>query len=335
MMSEVIRMREEEKKRTSQNTKFQNFFRKRWVFPAIYLMSAAVILTAVLWYQNISNDVAEDLKTPKQGENAMGDQEAVEVNALKENFKMPALDPESVNVVKKFYDPNASTEEQEAALVYYENSYRMNKGIDLAREDQKEFDVVASLSGTVTKAEKDPILGYVVEIEHENDVVTVYQSLSSATVEEGDKVEQSQPIGKAGKSLYNEEDGVHVHFEIRKNGVAMNPLTFMDKPVTSVNEPAQEETTEESAADEQTSEEPMTEEESTTEEQTSEEKTTEEESTTEDSASEETKDKDAEAGDKSTEETPDANKDAENGETETEGSEQSNEPEASNNTLNP
>lgn len=33
-------MREEEKKRTSKITKVQQFFRKRWVFPAIYLVSA-------------------------------------------------------------------------------------------------------------------------------------------------------------------------------------------------------------------------------------------------------------------------------------------------------
>jgi stage II sporulation protein Q len=296
-------MREEEKKRTSQNTKFQQFFRKRWVFPAIYLMSAAVILTAVLWYQSISNNVAEDLQTPDQGENAMNDPEAVEVNALKENVKMPALDPDAVSVVKKFYDPNASTEEQEAALVSYNNSYRMNKGIDIANEDQKQFDVVASLSGTVTKATKDPILGYVVEIEHENDVVTVYQSLAEANVQAGDKVEQNELIGKAGKNLYNEEDGNHLHFEIRQNGTAINPLTYMDKPVTSIEEPVQEEATQEEA--------------------------TQEEAPKEDA---EAPKEDAGADDKSAEESPETDKDAEKGETE--GSEQSNEPEASNSTLN-
>lgn len=302
-------MREEEKKRTSQ-TKVQQFFRKRWVFPAIYLMSAAVILTAVLWYQNISNDVAEDLLSSEQEENAMDNPEAVEVNALKEIIKMPALDPEAVNVVKKFYDPNASTEDQEAALVYYENSYRMNKGIDIAREDQKEFDVVASLSGTVTVAKKDPILGNIVEIEHENDIVTVYQSLAETTVQAGDKVEQSEPIGKAGTNLYNEEDGIHVHFEIRQNDTAVNPLTFMDKPVTSIEEATKEE---------------VTQEEITQEEAPDKDAEAPKEDTT-------TPKDDVGSDDKSTEESPEADKDAEK--EETEGSEQSNEPEASNTTLN-
>lgn len=302
-------MREEEKKRTSQNSKIQQFFRKRWVFPAIYLMSAAVILTAVLWYQSISNNVAEDLNTSEQ-EDAMKDPEAVEVNALKENVAMPALDPDTVNVVKKFYDPNASTEDQEAALVFYDNSYRMNKGIDIAKEDQTEFDVVASLSGTVTKAEKDPILGYVVEIEHENDLVTVYQSLAEANVQAGDKVEQKELIGKAGKNLFNEEDGIHVHFEIRQNGTAINPLTFMDKPVTSIEEATQEE-----AANEE-----MIQEEAETSEEAPKEDA---EAPKEDTGSDESS---------TTEESPEAEKDAEKGETE--GAEQSSEPEASNQSLN-
>ncbi|KKI89714.1 peptidase M23 [Bacillus sp. SA1-12] len=303
-------MREEETKRTSQS-KIQQFFRKRWVFPAIYLMSAAVILTAVLWYQSISNNVAEDLQKENQGETAVNDPEAVEVNALKENVAMPAVDPEGVQVVKKFYDPNASTEDQEAALVFYNNSYRMNKGIDIAREDQKEFDVVASLSGTVTKATKDPILGHVVEIEHENDVVTVYQSLADVSVQAGDKVEQNEVIGKAGKSLYNEEDGVHVHFEVRQNGVAVNPETYMDKPVTSI------EVTEEEA----------------TQEEASQEEAVEEEATQEDAEKrEEAPKKDAESGDKPAEESPEADKDADKGATE--DSQQSSEPETKNNTLN-
>ena len=319
-------MREEEKKRTSPNTKFQAFFRKRWVFPAIYLMSAAVILTAVLWYQNISNDVAENLNAPEQGENAINNQEAVEVNATKENFTIPALDPDSVNVVKKFYDPNAPTEEQEAALVFYNNSYRMNKGIDIAREDQKEFDVVASLSGTVTKAKNDPILGYVVEIEHENDVVTVYQSLADATVQAGDKVEQYELIGTAGRNLFNEEDGIHVHFEIRQNDTAVNPLTYMDKPVTSIEEAAKE--------DEMRKEAPKQEIEAPKEETEAPKKDIEapKKDTEAPKKDIEAPKEDAKPDEKMKEETPKSDKDSKTEKGDSEGNEQSDKPEASNST---
>lgn len=228
-------MREEEKKRNSQASKFQQFFRKKWVFPAIYLLSAAVVLTAVLWYQAVRNDVTDQL-TEDTNDISYRDEPFVEVNRSIENFKMPAIDPDAVQVVTKFYDFEASPEDQEAALVLYDNTYHPNQGIDIAREDGQSFEVVASLSGTVTKAMKDPLLGDVVEIEHDNDVVTIYQSLTDLQVKEGDKVEQGQVIGKAGKNQFNSEAGVHAHFEIRKDGKAFNPLNYMEKPMTSLSE---------------------------------------------------------------------------------------------------
>jgi len=241
-------MREEEKKRNSQASKFQQFFRKKWVFPAIYLVSAAVILTAVLWYQAVRNDVTDQLTNEEETNDiSYRDEPFVEVNRSVENFKMPAIDSDAVQVVTKFYDFEASPEDQEAALVLYDNTYHPNRGIDIAREDGQSFEVVASLSGTVTKAMKDPLLGHVVEIEHDDNVVTVYQSLTDLQVKEGDKVEQGQVIGKAGQNQFNKEAGVHAHFEIRKDGKAYNPLNYMEKPMTSLSEnTATEEATEES-----------------------------------------------------------------------------------------
>ncbi|MEK4181164.1 M23 family metallopeptidase [Aeribacillus sp. FSL K6-1121] len=234
-------MREEEKKRTSQGSKFQQFFRKKWVFPAIYLVSAAVILTAVLWYQAIRNNDANDLSTDDGTDVSYNEDQSVEVNQSVENFKMPAIDPDSVKVVTNFYDFNASEKEQETALVFHNNTYHPNQGIDIASNDGKAFEVTASLSGTVAKAEKDSLLGYVVEIEHENGVKTIYQSLADTKVQAGDKVKQGEIIGQAGKNQFNKDAGVHVHFEIRKDGKAYNPLNYMDEPLTSLTEKSVEE----------------------------------------------------------------------------------------------
>ncbi|MGD6816570.1 peptidoglycan DD-metalloendopeptidase family protein [Metabacillus sp. 113a] len=232
-------MREEEKNRTSQHSKIQQFFRKRWVFPAIYLVSAALILTSVLWYQASNSDMKPVADQPGKAQTEKGKEEAAEVSKPVENVTAPALNKEEIQIVKKFYDSKASKEEQEAALVSYNNTYSPNQGIDLAQKDGKEFDVAASLSGTVLRAVKDPILGYVVEIQHEDNVTTVYQSLASVAVEEGDTVAQHAVIGKAGKNLLNEKNGVHVHFEIRKDGKALNPANLLDKPATAISEEAE------------------------------------------------------------------------------------------------
>lgn len=232
-------MREEEKKRSSQVSKLKSFFKKRWVYPAIYIASAAIILTAVLWYQSAGNSVSDNGETDVQSTDISSNpdsQPVVEVNRAMENFAMPVADPDSVKIVKQFYDNNGTAGEQEAALVFYNNTYRPNTGIDIAMENGESFDVVAALSGTVTKVMEDALLGNVIEIEHDKGIVTQYQSVTDIDVKVGDEVQQGQTLARAGKSLYNEEAGTHLHFEIRKDGVPVNPLDYFNRPLSTLQE---------------------------------------------------------------------------------------------------
>jgi stage II sporulation protein Q len=236
MVAEVMNMREEEKKQL-QKPSLQRLFRKRWVFPAIYLTCAALVVAGALWFQNKHDGkTGKDEYEYSQSGTSQHNEPAVPVNEAVEKFTMPVLDANSVEIKTPFYDDKASKEEQEAALVFYDNTYHPNHGIDIVRKDGKTFDVTASLSGTVTKAEKDPILGYVVEIDHENGVTTVYQSLADVKVEAGDTVKQGEIIGKAGQSQFNQEAGIHAHFEIRKDGKPVNPIDYIDKPLTALTE---------------------------------------------------------------------------------------------------
>jgi stage II sporulation protein Q len=231
-------MREEEKKRSSRGSSFKRFFKKRWVYPAIYILSAAIILTAVLWFQN-SNNETDSGQTKNEATDIAGkkyNEPAVEVNRSMENFSMPVTNPDSVVIQKQFYDFDGKKEEQESALVFYNNTYHPNTGIDIVMEDGKTFDVVASLSGSVTNVLEDALLGNVIEIEHDNGIVTQYQSVTDIDVKVGDQVKKGQTIAKAGKSLYNEEAGTHVHFEIRKNDIPVNPLDYFNKPLSTLQE---------------------------------------------------------------------------------------------------
>ncbi|WP_174734281.1 M23 family metallopeptidase [Mesobacillus harenae] len=228
-------MREEETKRSSQGSKF---FKKRWVYPAIYIASAAIILTGVLWFQNGGDDAGNQLDynaTDVPGKK-YNDQEAIEVNRAMENFVMPVMKPDEVVIQKEFYDNDSQAEKQEAALVFYNNQYHPNTGIDITTKDGEAFDILAALSGTVTDVKEDSLLGNVIEIEHDKGIVTQYSSVTDFKVKVGDQVDQGQAIAKAGKSMFNEEAGVHVHFEIRKDSVPVNPLEFFNKPLSALQE---------------------------------------------------------------------------------------------------
>lgn len=229
-------MREEENKRSSQGSSVKRFFKKRWVFPAIYIASAALILTGVLWFQtsNSATDKYDYKSTDIAGKK--NEAPAIEVSKTFENFKMPVKNADEAVVKMKFYDFNGKTEDQEASLVFYNNMYQPNTGIDVTTKDGESFEVVASLSGTVTRVEEDAVLGNVIEIEHDKGIVTQYQSVKDIMVKVGDEVKQGQALAKAGQSLFNEKAGTHVHFEIRKEGVAVNPTNYFNKSLSTLQE---------------------------------------------------------------------------------------------------
>jgi stage II sporulation protein Q len=231
MIAEVINMREEEKKPTST---IRRILKQRWALSAIYIASAAIILAAAFLLQNSFNDSAKDGKEESAETGKNYGEPSVEVNSNLETIKMPVADADKSVIKKQFYDVNADEKAQEEALVFYNNRYEQNKGIDIAMEDGKSFDVEASLSGNVTKVQDDALLGNLVEVEHEDGVVTRYQSVKDIKVAVGDKVKQGQSIATAGKSQINEEAGVHVHFEIRKDNIALNPLDFVDKQASAI-----------------------------------------------------------------------------------------------------
>jgi stage II sporulation protein Q len=238
MIAEVMKMREEENKRSSQSSSIKRFFKKRWVFPAIYIASAAIILTAVLWYQTSSSstDKYDYKSTDIAGKKNQAP--AIEVSKTFENFKMPVAKEKADNAVvkTKFYDFNGKAEDQEAALVFYNNRFEQNTGIDITMKDGESFDVVASLSGTVTRVEEDTLLGNVIEVKHDKGIVTQYQSVKDIKIEVGAQVKQGQVLAKAGQSLFNEKAGTHVHFEIRKDGVAVNPANYFNKSLSTLQE---------------------------------------------------------------------------------------------------
>ncbi|MGV3488642.1 MAG: peptidoglycan DD-metalloendopeptidase family protein, partial [Tuberibacillus sp.] len=213
-----------DKKTTPQEeqiSKLRKLSRKRWFYPAVYLCAAAIVMIGSLWIQHSLSDN----QNKDKGKVAMdkGNKEAIPVNSAKEVFQWPVTNKDAVKVAVPFYDVKADAAEQAAALVNYNNTYVPNKGLCIVAKDNKEFDVAAAMSGKVVKAKKDDLLGYVVEIEHKNGVKTVYQSLGSIAVEDGQAVSQGDVIGTSGTDKYMPDLGPHLHFELRKDGVAVDP----------------------------------------------------------------------------------------------------------------
>lgn len=152
-------------------------------------------------------------------------------NQESEVLKKPVND--DVKVSKGFYDTSLSDEELENALVYFEGVYRPNDGIDYIK-DNEDFEVYASASGTVVRKENDSLLGWIVTIEHQKGLQTVYQSLDDIKVEKGDQVKQGDLIGKAGNNVYQSSLKKHVHFIVSINDQTVNPNKYFGQKIEKI-----------------------------------------------------------------------------------------------------
>ncbi|MDD2215014.1 MAG: peptidoglycan DD-metalloendopeptidase family protein [Eubacteriales bacterium] len=100
---------------------------------------------------------------------------------------------------------------------------RMHYGIDLAAPVGTK--IRASDGGTVIFAGRQSSYGNVIKIDHGGNRVTVYAHCSKLLVSKGSKVYQGQHIANVGNT--GRSTGPHLHFEVRINGVAKNPLKYL------------------------------------------------------------------------------------------------------------
>lgn len=210
---------------------WRRLFSKKWVFPAVYMAAAALILTLVWVYQGSGGKVEDASGKQSVTETVMNPgQEAVPVAAPVETMQWPVKERGEVEQIMSFYEEKAADNIKQAALVEYGDTFTPHLGMDLARQDDKDFDVLAALSGKVSLVEKNPLVGYQVEITHPNGLVTVYQSLGSVNVQKGVDVKKGDVIAKAGRNELEKDHGTHLHFEVRQgaSGASVNPEQFLN-----------------------------------------------------------------------------------------------------------
>jgi murein DD-endopeptidase MepM/ murein hydrolase activator NlpD len=96
-------------------------------------------------------------------------------------------------------------------------------GIDIAANEGTP--VYSSNKGEVVKVGWHDIYGNMIIVDHGGGVQTLYGHLSGLYVKEGYPVIAGTKLGACGNT--GNSSGPHLHFEIRKNGTCVDPLTFL------------------------------------------------------------------------------------------------------------
>ncbi len=105
-----------------------------------------------------------------------------------------------------------------------------HNGIDIAAEHGSP--VKAADSGIVTFAGYDEELGNMVIVEHANGLTSIYGHNSELNVKENDFVQKGTDIARIGST--GRTVGNHLHFEVRKEDMPINPATILNRNINNL-----------------------------------------------------------------------------------------------------
>lgn len=152
-------------------------------------------------------------------------------NKIENNAASDSKDKEQEEVTPAFICPVDGEVIKEFAkdnLIYSETlqEWVTHSGIDIKAE--KTTVVKAAADGKVKSIKNDPRYGLTAVIQHSDGYESVYSNLlTTEFIVEGEEVKQGQSIGTIGNTATFEiSDPTHLHFEILKNSIAVNPSLY-------------------------------------------------------------------------------------------------------------
>lgn len=107
-----------------------------------------------------------------------------------------------------------------------ERSSEPHQGLDIAVPADSY--IRAAGAGTVREAGRDPVYGRFLTLEHDDGYRTLYAHASAILVEEGQRVQRNEVIGLTGST--GRSTAPHLHFEVLRNGEAVDPLSMVNQP---------------------------------------------------------------------------------------------------------
>lgn len=195
---------------------------RKYVLPTIYVL---IILVTFLSVSLINNHLLKDVTNYNYSKSIMKDvTENVLSEILPDKFERPYLS-ENVKLLSGFYSKDYDDESQKNSLIVYQNTYMPSSGTFYASQD--DFDVVSVYDGKVKSIKKDEMLGDTVEVQHSDNLTTIYYSLKDVTVRENDDIKKGTIIGKATSNNLVTDKNV-LFIEVYLKGKQIDPEKFYE-----------------------------------------------------------------------------------------------------------
>ena len=204
---------------------------KRPVVYSLYAIGISMLIGGIVLLETSSKKL--DSKNPDyQYVSKTGiTREDIPVVNTKTTIIRPYTDSD-VKIVKNYYNYQGTEDEQKESIIYYEDTYMPSSGVSYGKDE--EFDVVAILDGKVTKVSNDDTVGNIITIEHENGIVSTYESIKDITVKEGDIVKQGDKLATSSTANITSDLKNHLYFELSVKEQIVNPEDYFDKSIDEI-----------------------------------------------------------------------------------------------------
>ena len=193
---------------------------KPFVLPTLYILMVVVLMfmSTTMMYQEEEDDI-----------NYVSDSvldNTIPVISEEEVLVLKPFTNDNVIVTTGYYNYQEEEANQESSIVKYDDTYLQNSGITYSANEI--FEIISIMDGTVTKVYENELLGIIVEITHDNNIISVYQMLSEINVKVDQKVKRGDVIAKSGQSKLTTNEN-NLHFELIKDGNVVNPNEFIGR----------------------------------------------------------------------------------------------------------
>ena len=217
----------------------KKLLKSRWLYVFMFVV-ATILLTNVITTSVIKRNINKQRaliqeQKPLQIEKVFEEEEINQVST-------PVLVEEDEPLEEVEYEPPQEDEGFEMPLngeiinsfsgnelVYSKTlkEYRMHKGIDIKGAILSQ--VKACASGVVESVTKDGLMGITVVIDHQDGFKSVYSNLSSEDmIKPKDAVKKGEIISGVGDTaLIETGEEAHLHFELIKDGIQVNPEEYI------------------------------------------------------------------------------------------------------------
>ena len=184
-----------------------------------YIMNIQDIFSGKIHVDTIQSiDSLTNLRAEQLMERTKEEEEFRQQYEEKERYNLRAIDNSNAVSGLIFFKPVNGVKEVNF------NPEEKHYGIDILTSDNE--NVVAILDGTVIMATYTVNDGYVIQVQHAQNFISIYKNCGSLMKEPGDKVKGGDVIALVGKGN-DEHKESYLHFELWRRGVPINPGNYV------------------------------------------------------------------------------------------------------------